>query len=219
MRKNFNEQLQQLNNDLISMSAICETMIKQAAEALTDGDQKLAEKIPPMDAEVNTLERDIETRCLKLLLQQQPVAGDLRLISTALKMITDLERIGDQAADIAEIIGYLGGRSCQNCAHIGEMAEATIKMMTESVDAYVKRDTELAQTVIAYDDVVDELFLKVRKALITLLSEQPDEGEYALDLLMIAKYFERIGDHATNLAEWAIYSVTGIHKTGGLQYE
>ena len=156
--------------------------------------------------------RDIESMCLKLLLQQQPVARDLRQISAALKMITDMERIGDQAADIAEIITFLKGRSCENCEAIGEMGRATIRMVTESVDAFVKRDTALAEGVIRYDDVVDDYFLKVKSALITLIAQNPDDGEYALDLLMIAKYFERIGDHATNIAEWVLFSVTGVHK-------
>ena len=150
----------------------------------------------------------------QLLLQQQPVAKDLRQISAALKMITDMERIGDQAEDIAEIITFLGGRGAENSNLLREMARSTIKMVTESVDAYVKHDTALADQVIAEDDTVDDYFARVKKDLIKRIAQDPDDGEFALDLLMIAKYFERIGDHATNIAEWVIFSVTGEHKEG-----
>ena len=145
-------------------------------------------------------------------MQQQPVARDLRQISAALKMITDMERIGDQAADISEIIGFLGGRTGAECAHIGEMAREAIGMVTGAVDAYVKRDTALAAGIIARDDTVDALFDKVKSALVAMLQEHPQDSEYALDILMIAKYFERIGDHAVNIAEWVEFSVTGVHK-------
>ena len=212
MRSRFDEQLKLLNKELIEMGAMCEEVIALAAKALLDGDGSLAQKVEPLDTEIDQMERDIEAMCLKLLLQQQPVARDLRQISAALKMITDMERIGDQAADIAEIILFLNGRSCENCAAIGEMGRATIKMVTDSVDAFVRRDTGLAESVIRYDDVVDDYFLKVKTALISLIAEKPDDGEYALDLLMIAKYFERIGDHAVNIAEWVVFSVTGVHK-------
>ena len=157
------------------------------------------------------MERDIEAMCLRLLLQQQPVAGDLRRISAALKMITDMERIGDQAEDIAEIIPYMEGRSGEECAAVGEMAKAAIHMVTRSVDAFVHRDTDLARKVIAYDDVVDDDFDRVKAALIGLIAKNPADGEYALDLLMIAKYFERIGDHAVNIAGWVVFAVTGVH--------
>ena len=157
---------------------------------------------------------EVENLCLKLLLQQQPVARDLRQISAALKMITDMERIGDQAEDIAEIITFLGGRGAENSNLLREMARSTIKMVTESVDAYVKHDTALADQVIAEDDTVDDYFARVKKDLIKRIAQDPDDGEFALDLLMIAKYFERIGDHATNIAEWVIFSVTGEHKEG-----
>ena len=158
------------------------------------------------------MEREIESICLKLLLQQQPVAKDLRVISAALKMITDMERIGDQAEDIAEIITFLNGRTGEECHDIRLMAEATIKMVNDSIDAYVKRDVNLAKAVEDYDDVVDEAFLRVKKTLISMIAENSADGEYAIDLLMIAKYFERIGDHAVNVAEWVEFSVTGIHK-------
>ena len=158
------------------------------------------------------MERHIESLCLKLLLQQQPVAKDLRLISAALKMITDMERIGDQASDISEIIQFLGGRTGAECEDISLMAQAAIKMVTDSIDAFVKKDLDLAQAVIAHDDVVDDYFDKVKASLITMIAKIPEDGEYALDLLMIAKYFERIGDHAVNIAEWVEFSVTGVHK-------
>lgn len=157
------------------------------------------------------MERDIETLCLKLLLRQQPVAGDLRQISAALKMITDMERIGDQAEDIAEIIAFLNGRSGAECGDIDKMAKAATKMVTNSIEAFVKRDVELAKEVIAQDDIVDDYFNRVKQDLIERISSDPSDGEFALDLLMIAKYFERIGDHATNIAEWVMFSVTGVH--------
>ena len=212
MRSRFDEQLKRLDKELIEMGAMCEEAIALAAKALLDGDESLAAKVAPLDTEIDQMERDIESMCLKLLLQQQPVARDLRQISAALKMITDMERIGDQAADIAEIIVFLKGRSCESCAAIGEMGRATIKMVTDSVDAFVRRDTSLAESVIHYDDIVDDYFLKVKTALIGLLARTPDDGEYALDLLMIAKYFERIGDHAVNIAEWVEFLKTGVHK-------
>ena len=164
--------------------------------------------------EIDQKERDIESMCLKLLLQQQPVASDLRQISAALKMITDMKRIGDQAEDIAEIVCFLGGRNSQNDDLMHEMAQATIRMVTQSVQAFVKQDTILASKVIADDDIVDSFFLKVRSQLILKIGQEPSDGEYALDLLMIAKYFERIGDHAVNIAEWVIFSITGEYKEG-----
>ncbi|HPK17228.1 MAG TPA: phosphate signaling complex protein PhoU, partial [Clostridia bacterium] len=210
-RSRLDEQLALLNRELISMGAMCEEVISLAAEALMRCDTAIAARVIPIDGEIDRKERDIETLCLRLLLQQQPVARDLRQISAALKMITDMERIGDQAADIAEIIGYLGGRN-GNFGRIGEMAKATIKMVTEAVDAYVKRDVAGAHAVIDYDDVVDDLFVRVKDSLIADIAANPEDGEYALDLLMIAKYFERIGDHAVNIAEWVEFSLTGIHK-------
>ena len=212
MRSRFDEQLALLNNELIEMGALCEQVISMAARALMSGDTKLAAQITPLDGEIDQMERDVESRCLKLLLQQQPVAKDLRQVSAALKMVTDMERIGDQASDIAEIIGFLHGRGGEDCAFIGQMGEATIRMVSGSIDAFVRRDTKLADEVIAHDDIVDAYFLKVKTALIQYIAASPDDGEYALDLLMIAKYFERIGDHAVNIAEWVLFSVTGVHK-------
>lgn len=212
MRSRFDEQLKLLNRELISMGALCEEAIAAAARAMLSGDMALKARVSALDAEIDHKERSIETMCLKLLLQQQPVARDLRQISAALKMITDMERIGDQASDIAEIIGYLGGRTGAECGYVGDMARATIHMVTRSVDAYVNRDTDMAAEVIEYDDVVDDLFDNVKLSLIDMIAASPGDGEYALDLLMIAKYFERIGDHAVNIAEWVVFSVTGVHK-------
>ena len=202
MRSRFDEQLAQLSRELTEMGALCEEVIALSAKALTDGDKALAARVAPLDAEIDQKERDIESLCLKLLLQQQPVARDLRQISAALKMITDMERIGDQAEDIAEIITYMDCE-CANSALLREMAKDTIKMVTESVDAYVRRDTELAKLVIAEDDIVDDYFAKVKKELIAQIAENPAGGEQTLDFLMIAKYFERIGDHALNILESA----------------
>ena len=212
MRNKFDQQLAQLNHEMIEMGALCEEVIALSSRALTEGNVALAAKVAPLDSEIDHKEREIENLCLKLLLQQQPVARDLRQISAALKMITDMERIGDQAEDIAEIAGFLGGRQAENDGLLKKMAEAVIQMVTESVDAYVKCDIILAKKVLAADDTVDDYFTQVKQSLIGKIAKNPDDGEYALDLLMIAKYFERIGDHATNIAEWVIYSVTGVHK-------
>ena len=214
MRRRFDEELQLLNKKLIEMGALCEEVIALSAQSLTEGSTELAARVAPLDEEIDRKEREIESLCLKLLLQQQPVAKDLRQISAALKMITDMERIGDQAEDIAEIVAFLGGRGAENSALLREMARSAIKMVTESVDAYVRQNTALAEQVIAEDDVVDDYFTRVKKGLIERIAQDPTDGEFALDLLMIAKYFERIGDHAVNIAEWVIFSVTGEHKEG-----
>ena len=211
MRSRFDEQLAILNRELIEMGALCEEAIALAAKALTDKDKTMAAKVAAMDAEIDQKERNIESMCLKLLLQQQPVARDLRQISAALKMITDMERIGDQAEDISGIVITLGGRYAENSALLKGMAESAIQMVTESVDAYVKRDTALAHKVIEMDDIVDDYFDQVKAELISKIAGEPADGEYALDLLMIAKYLERIGDHAVNIAGWVIFSVTGKH--------
>lgn len=212
MRSRFDEQLEMLNKKMIEMGAECENIIALSAKALLEGDTKDAEKAKKQGHHIDQLEREIEGICLKLLLQQQPVAKDLRVISAALKMITDMERIGDQAEDIAEIIIFLNGRTGEECSGIRKMAEATIKMVTDSIDAYVRRDLELSKAVCAYDDVVDNDFTEIKNTLIKMIAENTADGEYALDLLMIAKYFERIGDHAVNIAEWVEFSVTGVHK-------
>lgn len=212
MRTKFDEQLVLLNTELIQMGALCEDAIALSAKALTGSDTALAKKIPPIEVAIDEKEREIETLCLKLLLQQQPVARDLRQISAALKMITDMERIGDQAADISELVAYLGGRSFGEYALISDMARAAVNMVTDSIDAYIKRDVDNAELVIAHDDVVDALFDKIKASLISMIREHPENGEYAVDLLMTAKYFERIGDHAVNIAEWVVFSITGVHK-------
>lgn len=212
MRSRFDEQLILLNKKMIEMGAECENIIALSVKALLEGDIAGAKKVKEQGYIIDQMEREIESICLKLLLQQQPVAKDLRGISAALKMITDLERIGDQAEDIAEIITFLGGRTGEEWHDIRIMAEATIKMVTDSIDAYVKQDLKLARSVLDYDDVVDDAFDRVKQTLIKMISENAADGEYAVDMLMIAKYFERIGDHATNIAEWVEFSVTGIHK-------
>ena len=212
MRNRFDQQLYELNREIIEMGAMCEEAIASAAKALSTGDIKLAAKVCENSSAIDQMERDIEGRCMKLLLHQQPVARDLRQISAALKMITDMERIGDQAEDIAEIVTFLNGHTMEGMELIEEMARATIEMVMSSVDAFVKKDVELAEQVIAQDDVVDDYFSKVKYGIISMITENSTDGEFALDLLMIAEYFERIGDHATNIAEWVIYSVTGTHK-------
>ena len=212
MRNRFDEQLFELNREIIEMGAMCEEAIGNAVRALNTGDIDLANTVIHAGERIDRMERSIENRCMKLLLHQQPVARDLRLISAALKMITDMERIGDQAEDIAEIITFLEGRIVGEMKLISSMAYKTMEMVTESVDAFVKKDMELAEKVIIQDDIVDEFFSRIKLAIINWIGNNPSDGEFALDLLMIAKYLERIGDHATNIAEWVIYSVTGVHK-------
>ncbi len=212
MRSHFDEQLTLLNRELIEMGALCENVISMASTALMEGNAALARRVTLLDSEIDHKERSIEAMCLKLLLQQQPVACDLRQISAALKMITDMERIGDQAEDISEIVQFLNGHAVENVGFLQEMSHAAIKMVTESVDAFVKCDIMLAEKVVRDDDVVDSCFTSVKRKLIDSIAANPTDGEYALDLLMIAKYFERIGDHAVNIAEWVIFSATGIHK-------
>ena len=209
MRNRFDEQLEQLNVELIKTGALCEDAISTTAKALIDNDRELARRVKPIEREIDQKERDIESLCMKLLLQQQPVARDLLQISSALKMISDLERIGDQASDIAEILPYLQGSVSESKLHIKEMAQATIKMVTDSIESFVRRDLPLARSVVEYDNVVDGLFNKVKTELIRLISEDSNNGEFCIDLLMVAKYFERIGDHAVNVAEWVQYSLTG----------
>ena len=213
MRSRFDEQLALLNRELIEMGARCEEVIALAAKSMADGDVRLAKQVAPLDAEIDQKERDIESLCLKLLLQQQPVARDLREISSALKMISDLERIGDQAADIAELTRFVRLPDGPGRQRIEEMSKAVIRMVTDSVDSFVKRDLELAREVCREDDQVDDLFNQVKKELIGLIAADADSGELWLDLIMVAKYLERIGDHATNVAEWVEYSITGNHPS------
>ena len=195
------------------MGALCEDAISAAAEALLKGDEELAKAAIEAEREIDQAEREVENLCLKLLLQQQPVARDLRTISSALKMISDLERIGDQAADIADLTRHVGLPSGSGVLHIADMARAVIGMVTDSVDSFVKKDLELARAVCRADDQVDTLFDRVKEELIDLIAADAAYGEQGLDLLMVAKYLERIGDHATNVAEWVEYSLTGVHPS------
>ena len=192
MRNRFDEQLFELNKEIIEMGAMCEEALSSAAGALNTGDIRLAESVKANSNLIDQMERDIESRCMKLLLHQQPVARDLRQISAALKMITDMERIGDQAEDIAEIVVFLNGHTMEGMELIDSMAFETIQMVTASVDAFVKKDVELARKVIDQDDAVDNYFSRIKHGIITLIAENPADGEFALDLLMISKYLERI---------------------------
>ena len=210
MRNLYQEQLHNLNRELIQMGAACEEIIAFAAKALTDYSSELEEKTNQVGAVIDESERAIENICLKLLLRQQPVAGDLRQISAAMKMITDMERIGDQAEDIVDLIPKMSGTAEEE--PLQKMAIAAQKMVTEAVDAYVKQDLALAKKVMGDDDIVDAYFNQVKSDIIAMIAANPEDGEYALDLLMIAKYFERIGDHCTNIAEWVEFSVTGIRE-------
>ena len=212
MRDLYREQLSGLNQELIKMGAACEEIIALSSRALTDYSGSLAEKVSAVGALIDESERTIETACLKLLLRQQPVARDLRQISAAMKMITDMERIGDQAEDIVDLVPKMKQGAGENDSRIRQMAKAAQYMVTEAVNAYVSRDLELARAVMDYDDVVDNYFNQIKNDILSFIAANPHEGEYALDLLMIDKYFERIGDHCTNIAEWVEFSVTGIHR-------
>ena len=212
MRNRFDEELFGLNSEIIEMSSMCEEIIGSAVKALINHDTELAERIRREGSAIDQMEREIESHCMKLLLHQQPVARDLRLISAALKMITDIERIGDQAEDIAEIVPHLNGNSIEVMSLIDKMANAAIEMVNSSIDAFVEKDEQKAKAVIAKDDEVDNFFSDVKSDIISFIIEHPEEGESALDLLMISKYLERIGDHAVNIAEWVIYCITGVHK-------
>ena len=213
MRTRFDEQLKEMNNSLIQMGALIENAIALANKALVEQNSTLAKQAIDCDNEINEMEKHIESQCLKLILRQQPIASDLRLISTALKMITDMERIGDHATDISEITLQLSNAVyIKKLEHIPQMAQTTIKMVSNSIDAFVNKDLKLANAVIKEDDIVDNLFSTIKEDLIALIHEDKKNGEQAMDLLMIAKYFERIGDHAVNIAEWVIFSITAKHK-------
>lgn len=214
MRNRFDRQLSTLNDELIEMGSMIEKSIETAIKALVNQDVDLARHAIEADEEIDRQKRIIEDLCLKLLLQQQPVAKDLRLISSALKMITDMERIGDHASDISEITIALADQPyIKKLEHIQQMAKETMIMLVGSIEAFVDKDLEKANEVIKRDDVVDDLFDKVKKELIQMIHENADKGEQAADLLMVAKYMERIGDHATNISEWVIFSITGEHKS------
>ena len=213
MRNRFDRQLKKLNDELIDMGSMIEKSIEKALVALVTQNVEKAREVIAYDLEIDRQEREIESLCMKLLLQQQPVARDLRLISSALKMITDMERIGDQAADIAELAIFMAEKPyIKELKHITQMGQETMAMVVTSVDAFVEKDLEKAQEVLTHDDIVDQLFDAVKSELIEMIHQNKEIGEQATDLLMVAKYFERIGDHATNIAEWVIYSITGEHE-------
>ena len=212
MRTRFDRQLEQLNVELIRMGALCEEAISIVAKSLLDSDLTYLPHALDLDDQIDDKEREIEALCMKILLQQQPVASDLRVVSSALKMISDMERIGDQARDIAEMLEYVVQYKFESRVHIGDMARASIKMVTDSIDSFVRKDYDAAVAVIASDDVVDTLFQKVKDELTAAVAAQPENGEIFLDLLMIAKYLERIGDHAVNVCEWTQFCKTGALK-------
>ena len=215
MRSQFDRQLEELHLELMKMGALCEEAISAGVKALLEGDQAMAEKAIRRERDIDQREREIESLCMKLLLQQQPVARDLRTISSALKMISDMERIGDQASDIAEITRSIGPIPLHGQLHVEEMARSAVTMVTDSVESFVKRDLDMALGVMEYDDVVDGLFDRVKEELTALIRADASSAGTALDLLMIAKYLERIGDHAVNVAEWVLYSITGSRQPSG----
>ncbi|MBO8416215.1 MAG: phosphate signaling complex protein PhoU [Proteobacteria bacterium] len=212
MRTHFDAQLATLNNELILMGSLCENAIAKASQALHDHSKDMAFNVYKSDTVVDKKERDIEALCLSLILHQQPIASDLRFISAALKMITDMERIADQASDIAEITLNFDFDEAGDISLIDEMAKATIKMVNGCIDAYIKRDLKTAQDVLEHDDEVDEFFYKIKTQLVERIRAHDQDGQTSLDLLMIAKYLERIGDHACNIAQWVIFAITGNHK-------
>ena len=213
MRGKFDRQLKQLNEEMTKMGNMIEAAIQTATQAFLAQDVKTAKQIMAGDVDVDQAQKRIEGICFQLLIQQQPVARDLRTITAAMKMVTDMERIGDHAADISELTVLMAdGPYRFRDDNIRQMAAETIDMLLQAVEAYVDKDAEKARQVIAHDDIVDDLFLKVKADLIDVIRRYPDDGEHAADLLMVNKYLERIGDHATNIAEWVIYSVTGVHK-------
>ena len=211
MRNRFDQQLEKLNVELVTMGALCEDALTYAIRALFDRESDMAERAEEAEKQIDQMEREIEAICMRLLLQQQPVARDLRVISSALKMIGDMERIGDQAADIAEIVKYLKEDEVPNLGNLREMSDFAAGMVTASINSFVRQDLDLARKVILDDDVVDGYFEKVKEALIGLIADGDIDGAFLLDILMVAKYIERIGDHATNIAEWVVYSITGQH--------
>lgn len=215
MRTRFDEQLDNLNIELIKMGSLCEEAINSAMKSLFENNRQLRSRVKELERLIDDKEREIESLCMKLLLHQHPVAKDLRNISSALKMISDMERIGDQALDIAEITQYIGERNITGKVHIKDMANATCAMVTKSIDSFVKKDLIIARNVMKEDDIVDDYFDKIKEEIIRNIANSSFDGEYYIDLLMIAKYLERIGDHAVNIAEWVEYSITGEHIDGG----
>ncbi len=211
MKNRFDQQLEKLNTELVTMGALCEDAITYAINALFERDHEMVKRAEDAEKQLDRMERDIENVCMGLLLQQHPVAKDLRMISSALKMISDMERIGDQAEDIAEIVRYLADEEMPNPHHLKAMSEFAAGMVTSSINSFVKGDLDLAKKVILDDDVVDGYFAKVKEDLINAVAASKINGQFLLDILMIAKYIERVGDHATNIAEWVVYSITGAH--------
>lgn len=212
MRNRFDKQMMHLNSELLKMGGLCEEAISYAVKYLLENDTAMKENALETERQIDRTEREIESLCMKLLVHQQPVASDFRIITAALKMISDMERIGDQAEDIAEISEYVNNSSIHYGESIKKMAETAVLMMSESMDSFIRNDTELAEKVIALDDVMDNLFVEVKKQVTESLKEGIEDAEALLDIVMIAKYFERIGDHAENIAEWVIFSITGVHK-------
>lgn len=213
MRELFQKQLEALHVMLIEMGALCEQVIERTYKVILSEDKQAAAEIIEKDSVIDLKEREIESSCLKLLLHQQPVASDLRQVSAALKMITDMERIGDQAADIADIVKTSKNlKTVAAATKLGDMAKATMRMVTESIDSFVKQDLEIARKVINDDDFVDALFLEIKHQLAAEMADDAQNRERTLDILMIAKYYERIGDHATNIAEWVEFAITGEHR-------
>lgn len=212
MRNKFNEQLEYLNNEMTQMGNLCQQVISKAIKITMDYEkQNMKSEVLEMDSEIDRKEREIENICMKLLLRQQPVATDLRIISSALKMISDMERIGDQAADIVELSEYVKDSEMKHSIHLEDMAKEVMKMVENSVDSFVNKDLFMARTVIISDDIVDSYFDDIKKQLIKQIAKVQNDGEECIDLLMIAKYLERIGDHATNIAEGVEYSILGRH--------
>ena len=210
MREYFDLELKALNDKLIEMGALVEGAIKNTITIITNGEYDKLETSRIIEEKINTMEREIQNYCLNLLLLQSPVAGDLRTVSAALKMITDLERIGDQAIDIAEMSTYL--KDCENIysmTHLSEMAERSSNLVTTAIDAFVKKDLKLAKTVATMDDAIDDLFNKVKQEVIDIINANKELDQQAIDVLLIAKYFEKIGDHAENIGEWVVFSITG----------
>ena len=213
MRRNFDAQLDILNDSLIEMGKMVVGAISNAIKALMEQDVELANRIINSDDDIDHREKDIESQCLRLIMKQQPVARDLRHVSSIMQITTDLERIADHASDISELILLIAGKQfIKKLVNIPKMADETMKMVEGSIEAFVNRDLELAKSIIAHDDIVDNLFNVVKSTLIEMIKENADNGDQAIDLIMIAKYFERIGDHATNIAEWVIFSISGWHK-------
>lgn len=218
MRNKFEHQLEKLNHNLISMCNLCEQVIENSVEALfvDENDEEryreIAQLVYDTDKEIDNLEAEIESLCLRLILQQQPVAGDLRRISAALKMISDLERIGDQASDITELTEYIRHCNLEHKLHLKEMSKVVIRMVKKSIDSFIDSNLDEAQAVMEMDNEVDALFSKVKSELISIISKDDTDAELCIDLLMVSKYLERIADHAENIAEWVEYSITGIHK-------